>query len=351
MTAAQPATTATTTAPAMNRIQRRVFDELLAIGGGRPRMPADLVERLETRLRNGLGAASSNWSGSRIYVSKSAIVKARQCEGLIVADQGPAGMVSATAVGIVAHRAVQIAYTHPQLTISDCVAAAADASMTDTAFAAFWEQTTVGQQSDLLVQITAKVVDFCDSFPPLSASWVPRFEASFQSGFGAVILGTRIDLVLGRPRTNDTQTMFLADLKTGALRDEHADEAMFYALVSTLHHGVAPFRSTVYSLVSHEWTDPDVNADRLFDAADACVDAVERIVEAKSGRRELELTPGRWCTWCPSAATCEVADPTAENATPVTLSAPNRSVTANEDRGGELVGVGAAHGSSIFDID
>ena len=73
--------------------------------------------------------------------------------------------------------------------------------------------------------------------------------------------------------------MFIADWKSGALRDNHVNEAMFYALVATLRHGIPPYRSTVYSLASGTFTDPDVTAERLRAAAAQVVAGVTAIVD------------------------------------------------------------------------
>ncbi len=352
-------------APVMNRTQRHVFDALLAVGGGRPVMPTGLVERLEDYLTEGLARAAEPWSGQRIFLSKTQLIQARACEGLIVAnsDAAPGMMAGPTAVGIVAHRAIQICYTHPHLTVEDAVSAALEASCREDGFGAFWEQAPVGVQSDLQVSMLSKTVDFLDSFPALDKAWTPRFEASFQVPAGPVLIGGRCDLVLGRPKTDDRQTMFLADLKTGSLRDSHFDEAMFYALAATLHTGVAPFRSTVYSLASHEWTDPDVDADRLFDIAGATIDAVGHIVAAKTGLREPQLTAGTHCRFCPARDTCPAYDPAAA-VEPVRLAAkpvaadipvaaerPTRVAAAGRGRQHNVAVDVPVVEKSIFDID
>lgn len=330
----------------MNRTQRHVFDALLAMGGARPVMANGLVDRLAQHLNAGCVQACSQWKGSRLFVSKSLVSNALRCEGLVLANEEHpmTGMAGPTAVGIVAHRAVQIAYTHPRLAIEECVEAGLDASLEEEKFLAFWTSIGPGRQSDLLMQMTSKTVSFLDSFPPLAPSWTPRFEEGFQTPLGPVLLGARCDLVLGRPKPDMKQTMFLADLKTGSLQDHHFDEAMFYALVATLHYGVAPFRSTVYSLSSYEWSDPDVTEDRLFVAADQVIEAVRRVVAAKSGQRELSLSAGAHCTYCPAKASCTAFDPNAVLAdravarpevVPVSITAP----------------VSRSAGTSVFDIE
>jgi hypothetical protein len=101
--------------------------------------------------------------------------------------------------------------------------------------------------------------------------------------------------------------MFLCDFKTGSLHDGHDLEAMFYALVSTLRFGTAPYRSTVFSVASGDWTDPDVSPTKLRETAKSVVDAVNRYVDVMLERRPATLTADRWCAWCPARNTCPAA--------------------------------------------
>ncbi len=213
-----------------------------------------------------------------------------------------------TLVGIVVHRAVQLMHTHPGMLPGVCVDHALEAALSsERAVAAAWEAATVSEQSDMLTRAASMVASWTTSWPALDPAWLPRFEESVQARIGSLVLSGRIDLVLGRPRADLTQSMFLADIKSGGLSDHHNDEAAFYALVATLRNGVAPWRSCVFSLASGEWTDPTVDEDVLWAAAEGVVRAVKAVVAVRGGRREPETTPGHWCSWCPSAATCPAA--------------------------------------------
>lgn len=342
----------TSTIPSLNRSQRRVFDDLLAMGGSRPVMPDGLVDRLSQHLVAGISDATAQWTGSRLFVSKSLVTNTLRCEGLVLANESSplTTLAAPTAVGIAAHRAVQIAYTHEQLTAEECVNEAIAASCGEDRFAEFWETAGVGTQSDLTMQILSKTIAFLDSFPPLMPNWSARFEEGFQAPLGPALLGARCDLVLGRPKADQRQTMFLADLKTGSLNDGHFHEAMFYALVSTLHFGVAPYRSAVYSLASLEWTDPDVTEPRLFEAADQVIETVQRYVGAKSGRRPVQLSPGPHCRYCPDKGECESFDPDAE---PVSRPVAPVAVVSTPVAVGDasaVTGGSSDSGGSIFDI-
>lgn len=292
----------------LNAVQRRLFDHLFAIGAPRPTAPEGLAERLEQHIAAGTAAAVAAWTEKTLWVSKSQLQTATRCEGLLAAtsaQERTKELHPSTVVGIVAHRAIQIAYTHGGLTVNSYVQAALSAACAqEEDFARFWEAADLGQQSDVLMQATTRVVGFMDSFPPLDPSWTPRFEEGISAKAGKVTLSARPDLTLGRPRAANLQTMMLVDVKTGSLQDYHEDEAMFYALVSTLRHRVPPFRSAVFSLSSGEYTSPDVNESRLFTAAEKLITAVGSICAVLTEQRAPVLTAGTHCTWCPAASTC-----------------------------------------------
>lgn len=294
---------------ALTAAQRAVFDDLLAVGGPRPVTPPTLASELAEIIEQGCAPALARWPETRLWLSKSQVSSMLRCEGSVVASAAERreGYSAPIAIGVVSHRAIQISHTHPHLTPSAAVDAAIEASRDDERFSQWWDSQSVGSQSDLLCQMISRAVGFLDAFPPLPPNWVPRFEESIQARFGKLVLSARPDLVLGRPRPDMRQTMFLCDFKTGSINDAHHTEAMFYALVATLRFGTAPFRSTVFSVASGEWTDPEVSAEQLRTAAATVVDTVTRYVDVILNRREPTLTPDRWCTWCPARTTCAVA--------------------------------------------
>ena len=53
-----------------------------------------------------------------------------------------------------------------------------------------------------------------------------------------------------------------------------------------------------------EWSDPDVTAERMWDAARRVVDAASRVVDVMTETRGAELLPGRHCGWCPAKSSC-----------------------------------------------
>lgn len=295
--------------PAMTPTQLRTFDDLLAVGVDRPVAPNGLADELRVLLASGTGDALSLWTEKNLWVSKSLITTALTCEGMVKANaeapRSGSRVHPATIVGIVTHRAIQLSFTHPGMSVTEAVESSLRSSRsTEEKVGEFWDAADPAMQSDLMMQMVSRVTSFLDSWPPLSHRWHPRFEESLVAKVGNLTLSARPDLVLGRPRADGTQTMLLADFKTGALRDDHDVEAQFYALVATLRHGVPPFRSVVYSLASGEWTEPDVTAASLREIAGHVIAAVRSHVEVLTDTKVPALTPGRYCMWCPAAASC-----------------------------------------------
>lgn len=286
----------------------------------RPTAPHGLVDELRARIQAGTSEAIARWTEPSLWVGKSLVTSMSRCEGMVLAEratmeaQPTRTMHPATAVGIVTHRALQLAHTHVGQTIAWYVEQSIDASLSEKGFSEFWLDAKPGVQSDLQMQMMSKVCGFLDSWPPLDDSWTWRFEEGIQAKVGRLTLSARVDLVLGRPRGDGRQTMLLTDFKTGSIGDHHELEASFYALVATLRHGVPPFRSCVYSLASGEWSDPDVTAERLLLTADVVASAARRYVEVMGAQREAELEYGEWCRWCPVVDTCPAATAAAAEA-------------------------------------
>lgn len=293
--------------PRLTPSQLTTFDQLLAVGGSRPTAPPNIAAELRMMIEEGTRDALDRWTERSMWVGKSQLATVLRCEGQQLADAAQSKnrpMMAATAVGIAAHRAIQIAHTHPGRSVEDYVRLALAGARSEEQFAEFWERADEGVQSDCIVTAISRVTGFLDDFPPLDATWTPRFEESIQAKLTGLVLSARPDLVLGRPRPDGRQTMFITDVKSGEIRDDHLDEAHFYALIATMRFGTPPFRSCVYSLASGDWTEPDVTPKVLRDAAQRVVTGVIALVDVLSEARLPKLAPGRHCTWCPSKPTC-----------------------------------------------
>lgn len=297
----------------LNPTQRAVFDRLLSVGGERPYARPGLADALRARLEAGTSEPLGHWTEPSLWLSKGALFAVRNCEGNFVASRltqdehispteaPPIGVVN----GIVTHRAIQLAHTHPGYPVADLVAAAVAGCIdSDEKVAAFWFNSGAAAQSDLLVSATSRTMGLLDSWPALHPTWAPRFEEALQVKVGRLTLSGRVDLLLGRPRPDGKQTMLICDWKSGGLKDDHLIEADLYALLATLRFGVPPYRSTVYSLASGDWTDPDVTEERLVAACDWVIESVRAIVDTLTEQRPPTLTPSGACLWCPASATC-----------------------------------------------
>lgn len=330
----------------MTPAQLRCFDELLAIGGARPITPPGLVAEIKSVIEEGTRASIEAWTERSLWFGKAQLTSMLRCEGSVVANRLEVRERRVThqiATGQITHRAIQLSHTHGGRNIDEYVRLALAGCMAEESFVDFWETCEIQTQSDCLVAAASRVCSYLDTFPPLDASWTPRFEESIQAKVGRLTLAARPDLVLGRPRADGRQTMFLCDFKSGEIREDHELEAHFYALVSTLRNGCAPYRSTVLSLASGEWTDPDVTGEAMLSLAHVVVDAVNRQVQILTEQREATLLAGMHCTWCPAKATCEANAQWREAGMPATpaLYVPAiRSVaasTAVSSQGGEAV--------------
>lgn len=291
--------------------QVRTLDELIAIGAERPAADPSLVSEITARLETAVAPALERWTERSLYLTKSQYLSVRRCEGELLANaRAPRSGLSAPSVaGTIAHRAVQLSYTHPFRPVSEYVRqSVVGARSADADLDAWWAKLPLAEQSDLLMQITSKVTNFLDDFPPLDPSWSPRFEEPMVAKIGKLTLASRADLLIGRPRGDLRQTMLLIDLKSGDIKDEHQEEAQFYALVAAVRHGVPPWRSLVYSLASGEYTRPDVSAETLLNTAEKVGAAVNALVDVLVERRTPDLRPGRHCRWCPAKNGCPVAE-------------------------------------------
>lgn len=287
--------------PAMTPRQQSVFDDLLAIGTARPYAPTGIVAELTAVMTPALSRAMSRWPETSLWVSKSTVMSVRRCEAGFLADRAASasrsGKSAAAASGDLAHRALQLSYTHPARPIPEYIDAALAASRsTDEAFEALWVGSDMAVQSDILMAATSRVTSFLDSWPQIRPAWDPRFEEQIQARVAKVTLSARVDLILGRPRPSGQQSMVITDWKSGGLSDHHDAEARYHALVATLSYGVPPFRSLVYSLASGQFTEPDVTASALLTAAQEVSEAVAAVVDLLTERRRpVEACGQSWC--------------------------------------------------------
>jgi hypothetical protein len=292
--------------------QRRVTEELLALGQPRPRFDPALAADLRARLEEGLAPLADALAPDVLWLSKHALAQVHACEAHYLAEQGPMGEWSvATAEGEVTHRAIQLSVavspTPPPLELVDHALAELAA---DSAGSLGWFVATlpVAARAELRARAANAVATFLECWPALPGSWWPRTELRLRAELcGArIVLSGKVDLVLGRAVGAEARCLFV-DLKTGGRYPTHLDDLRFYALVQALRIGVPPFRVASYYLDSASFSAEEVTADTLEIALRRTLDGARKIVELRTAARPPTLTPGPRCRYCRVRTTCDGA--------------------------------------------
>jgi hypothetical protein len=295
--------------------QQRTLDQL--IGSDRPVFPSDLAQRLRDRIEE---AARGLELDDILWLGKERLNDLDRCEGTfwskLTGEGPPFAHNRSTAVGVVQHRAIEVAVGARDALDPHEIAllAATRTAEREDRFAEFWREMTRPEQDDLLMEVARRTVLFEGSFPPLRElrrELAPTVEVPMKTVLlgGSLVVSGKVDLMLGRPDRTQPQRAqrLLIDLKTGGAYPEHAEDNRAYALLHTLRFGVPPYRVASFFLEGGTWQVEDVDEELLFHAADRVIRAARSAGSLRAGR-EAALTPGRWCAWCPRADACPVAD-------------------------------------------
>jgi hypothetical protein len=296
--------------------QRRTLDQL--IGSDRPVFATDLAQRLRDRIEE---AARGLELDDVVWLGKERLNDLDRCEGTfwskLTGEGPPFAHNRATAVGVVQHRAIEVAVGARDALdpLEIALLAATRIAEREERFGEFWREMSRPEQDDLLMEVARRTVLFEGSFPPLRElrrELAPTVEVPMKAMLlgGSLVVSGKVDLMLGRPdRTQPHRAQrLLIDLKTGGAYPEHAEDNRAYALLHTLRFGVPPYRVASFFLEGGTWQVEDVDEELLFHAADRVIRAARSAGSLRAGR-EPALTPGRWCAWCPRAEACPVADP------------------------------------------
>jgi hypothetical protein len=299
--------------------QRRTLEQLIGTDE-RPVFPADVAQRLRDRIEEavrGLELRDPLWLG------KERLHDAGRCEGLLaaqVAGEGPPFAHSArSAGGVLAHKALEVEMASRELLDPQSAAEIAMGRLVqrEERFAEHWSALPAAEQDEALMEAARRLDLFRASFPPVRdfrRTFAPVTEQRLRVELlgGVLILSGQVDLLLGLPDPAEPQraARLAIDLKTGTARPEFPEDMRLYALLITLRYGVPPYRVASFFLEAGTWQAEDVSVHTLEHAADRAIEAA-RAAAALLGGREPVLTPGIWCSWCPRAATCPVADPDA----------------------------------------
>lgn len=296
--------------------QQRTLDQL--IGTERPVFPADLSQRLRDRIEE---AARGLELDDVLWLGKERLNDLDRCEGTFwskLSGEGPSFAHNrSTALGVVQHRAIEVLVgARDDLDPHEIASLAATKTADrEERFAEYWRELGRSEQDDLLMEVARRTLLFEGSFPPLRElrrELAPTAEVPIKAELlgGSLVVSGKVDLMLGRPdRMQPYRAQrLLIDLKTGGAYPEHAEDNRAYALVHTLRFGVPPYRVASFFLEGGTWQVEDVHEEVLFHAADRVIAAARSAASLRAGRAE-QLTPGRWCAWCPRSQRCPVADP------------------------------------------
>ena len=296
--------------------QRRTLEGLIGTGE-RPMFPSDLAQRLRDRIE---GAARELELAEPLWLGKEKLNQHRRCEGFfqaVLAGEAPPFAHSArSAHGVLLHKAVEVEVgARDGMDPHEIAAVAVERVLErEERFGEYWRELTSTEQDDALMEVVRRMTLFQGSFPPLKPirrelSPISELRVRAELLGGDLVLSGQIDLVLGTPDRLEPNraTRLVVDLKTGSAFPEFAEDMRFYALVMTLRFGVPPYRAASLFLESGTWQAEDVTEATLLHAADRAIEAA-RAAAALANGREPTLTPGPYCSWCPRAATCAVAE-------------------------------------------
>lgn len=294
----------------LNSKQIKTLNNILSLGTNRPVAPQDFSEKIRNNIHNITNKNLEKWNNGNFYFNKNSYSSISKCEGIVLANKENNNntsfiMNSNIIVGNMSHKAIQISFTHKiedvQIIINSLIEGMRDSDkIEDKQFFAL----TDTKQSEIISQVCSRVTNYLDDWPPLQSIWSPRFEENISTKIGKLLLASRVDLIIGRPRSDYKRTILLVDFKSGNINDSHNEEALFYALVSTLRHEIMPWRSIVYSLASGEYTELDLNPDKLFDFSTKLSNSINKSVDLLLELEKPTLNPGEHCEWCPKSLSC-----------------------------------------------
>ena len=296
--------------------QRHTLEGLIGTGD-RPTFPADVAQRLRDRIE---GAVRELELAEPLWLGKEKLNQHGRCEGLfqsvLAGEAPPFEHTMRSAHGVLLHKAIEVEVGARDGMDPHEIAMVAVGRVLEREerFGEYWRGLSPPDRDDALMEVTRRVVLFQGSFPPLKPlrrelSPISELRVRAELLGGDVVLSGQIDLVLGTPDRLEPNraTRLVVDLKTGSAYPEFAEDMRFYALVMTLRFGVPPYRAASLFLESGTWQAEDVTEEILQHAADRAIGAA-RAAAALSNGREPSLTPGSYCSWCPRAVTCPVAE-------------------------------------------
>jgi hypothetical protein len=297
----------------LNPVQQRVLTDLLAVDTPRPAPLPEAVSRIRRMVQEQTTpAADLVPDGARgVTLNKSALT-ALDCDGRYLdREQTPFSWTPEMVRGTLAHTGIEVDLDGQRRRTTDEVLEYAWQRFAVSGKpAGGFLGTLNGPDADALRGEAKNVIaEFRDTFPQLPSSVEVRSEPELRHHLHdrRVTLVGKPDLLLGRA-TTDRRRMLLVDLKTGRRNHLHDRADMrFYALLTALKYGVAPFRVATVYLAEGDWDYEDVEEATLEAAARTVVEKAARAARLAydpPAEEELRLVPGPACNWCGRAPTC-----------------------------------------------
>lgn len=293
----------------LNAAQHEVL-ELLGAGPAErptfdPALRAELHQLVADELRPVVAALPPD---TTLWVGKHALSAVHGCEAKLLADeQDPFSWTPATARGVVAHKAIELAVNWkgevtPLHLVDEAIASLQLSGESCGEWLATCGET---RRAEVRAEANERVAKFLECFPPLKRAWVPVTESRCRVELhdGQVVLAGKIDLSLGRA-DGATAGKVLIDLKTGGFVPSHIDDLRFYALLETIRLGTPPRLVATYYLDSGVPRVEPVTEVVLESAARRAVDGARRLAELRHGGAEPVKRVGAACSWCPLVDTC-----------------------------------------------
>ena len=271
---------------------------------------AELVDELRGAVDEGLAELADHLTdgaadGAELFVTKHGVAGVLTCEASWASPDSFAWS-AARARGQVAHRAIQLSmHWRDEVVPTEVVDAAIERLADEERGLGDWlARIDRVELADLRSRSVEHVTKFLECFPPLDPRWRPVTEGTSQYPLGGPItLRAKVDLTLGAPRGNES-TKVIVDLKTGRVLPRHRDDLRFYALIETLARRLPPRLLATYSLDSGMADTEVVTEGVLRSALRRTLDAIQRMVEVRTGDRPPTRNAGPQCRWCSLRAEC-----------------------------------------------
>lgn len=264
--------------------------------------PADLHARLDEAAR--AAAPAGGWTADDpLRLAKGAVTWLLRCPRRALAT-GEAAATDDLVAGLAVDAAAKLATLVPQRPPTTEAALAYLLASGDTTAADHLADRGPAA-AGLLADITARIDRLAAVWPAVAPGWWPRVEEPVRARLagGAVMLGGRLDLLLGGPPTG--RPAVVVEVKGGRWYDGMRADGHLYALLVTLRDGQPP--AAVVTVVADGTTQVEpVRPAVLATAADRVGQALQ-VAAAIAAGEPPAAHPGAHCSHCPVRTGCAVA--------------------------------------------